>query len=202
MFRFLLTIFLILLFIVCENYEADSIVEFNLEYISQDTLPFNQFERNISKLLYAFSKENDDFKVKEKNNNSIKATHLISLKISKIELIEYNQYKNALDTASEQIEKSAKRIKYAPKPKGWAMTGLQNKIKQGLEKTMYSEYGLPNLTFELKLIKLDTKEDIINIKERIETYSNSPLTRKDQLSQLLSILNGKLREELPYIGDN
>jgi hypothetical protein len=185
----------------CDDYidfnVKNTIVEFKMSFSYSDSTQFKKFYENMGNLLQAFSSEYKKFKYKGPQDTLLKTTHLIFLEIDQINLIAVDKYKILLDSINPIIDKEIKQSNYIPVgvPLEETMKGL---VQQWIIKGTYTENPIPKLHYHFDLKNIKEGYTMFSEQDDIETFSNAPITPNEQLSQLLAILNGKLRDKLPY----
>jgi hypothetical protein len=187
-----------------ERYNIDnSVIEFAMSYASSDSIQFVTFYRNFQELLHAFSNETHRFKVKNSDDSVLSATHLVTLNIDQINLLDIVTYKHILDSINPIIDKKVSGAEYIPFP-GGSLAGLalaeklRGLIQQGIVKGTYAENPIPMFRYSLTVLNCKDRQVVFSETDTVQTFSNVAIYPNEQLGQLLAILDGKIRDELPY----
>jgi hypothetical protein len=187
-----------------DSYSIDkSVVEFTMTYGFPDSIQFVTFRRNFEALLQAFSNETSRFKVKSSSDSVVSATHVINLKIDQVNLLDYVKYKHVLDSINPIIDRKVSGAEYIPFP-GGSLAGsalaekLRGLIEQGIVKGTYAENPIPMFRYTLTVMNCQNRQVVFSETDTVQTFSNVAIYPNEQLGQLLAILDGKIRDELPY----
>jgi hypothetical protein len=191
------------LFTSCDDISG-SVVSFDMKFPAADTAPYVKFRQNMETLFVAFAKEYGKFQYKGANDPALKATHTVTLAIDSVNLIDPEVYKKVLEKVNPHIVASGIIAEVASLGGGGSARmsqALRSMIMQSITKGIYASNPIPMLWYHLSLKDLKTGEAMVNEIDSLETFSFTPITPQDQLSQMLSILNGKVRDKIPYFDD-
>lgn len=204
--KIVIPIIIIALIFNCKKYPAGSVVDLKFNCSYQDTTAFNKLFENLMMVLSAFAKENKDFSIFTAEKDSPDdITHQITVNVDTIILIDYQKYKAALDSVNPELDNSLKGISILSgilPGNGLAGIAGRENARAGLSSwAINNKYGSSlhaRLFYRLEVRDIQKGEDLISHFDTLRVYSNTPILKKDQLQQLISVLFGAIRERLPF----
>ncbi len=188
---------LLFVFAMCNEYPHGASVAIQIRGASLKYKPVAEFESWLTERMKTFSEAKKDFTftggfVNDSNAVVAGVTHIFIISIDSMNLVPFNKYKVAVDSANLTAAKVS--------PIGYLIGGSYGQnVGQMLTRISYDVNAHPSMSVYLAIKDIKTGKNTWDYSKQIDIESNAALPEEEQVGQLFAVLKGVVSDEAGFL---